>query len=171
MHHEIRDLRGLAPEMVEVQDGGVRLPAIRTTSAIEDRANVVGVAPAARACRSRCTASACGAPAVTADANDLAEFDLRVEPGWGGAVVGELREVPALASHVVELQYDRVGLAAVDARVSQEMRQEMSFCAQPACGPCGAGLRSMKLAAVGEVRPRATTTPVLPAPECADRKK
>ena len=69
-------------------------------------------------------ASVGGAPAMTVCTNDVALGDL-VEHGVPVAVAQAFGDVEALVSHVVELEHNRIGLAAVSARPLAEQRHEI----------------------------------------------
>ncbi|MGH2878078.1 MAG: hypothetical protein ACRDK4_00490 [Solirubrobacteraceae bacterium] len=74
-----------------------------------------------RACEAKCT---CGAPAMAVRAHDLALGDL-IDDGVPGVRSQSCADVEALVPEVVELQDERVGLAAVDAgMVGKEVHEQ-----------------------------------------------
>ena len=125
------DLRSLCPNVIEVQDDRIALAAIHAAAPPEDRLEVSEVASDRRVdvgAPRRLDRVAPPPPrasgrasAVAVDADHLAPGDLlidRNERGAGGDQRGDTR---GLLRDVVELQHDRVALAAIDARVSAEV--------------------------------------------------
>ena len=164
-NHHVGDVRGLCPDVIEVEHDAVRLPTVDAARALQDPRDEGGVASTARAHFLGRRPAGGRPPAMAADADHLAERDLFIEPPGGGAVMGELAHVGSFASDVIELENDRVGLTAVDARVRAEIGEEMPL---PSCAPTlerGPRLRAMQIAALSEVLPEAPSAAVLPGAE------
>jgi hypothetical protein len=114
---------------------------------------VVGAAPPA--------GSLGGAATVAVDANHLAARELASQSRDRRAACNEGREVSALWAYVIELEHERISLAAFNTLTSDEVGDdERSGVFDPSL-PRRARLSTVEVAAFSEVNAKAVTTPPL----------
>ena len=115
---------------------------------------------------------------MTVRANDLALLDLGQHSfKWDGAV-RKLADVDPLIPEVVELQNDWVGLAAVDAWMIQQIREEGSVIGLPHAigslldpGACSFRILCMSELCLGDVAlPAPVLAPVTLSPVTVERR-
>jgi hypothetical protein len=150
----------LVAQVIELEDYCVALATVDARASCEHRADVREVT-GDRTGRIRATrvvgidaSPARSLPrtsAMAVGAHDLAPSDLGVD-GLERRTVGDQRaDVCGLVSHVVELQHDRVALAAIDARVRAEVLQDVRLERTGAGALRGFGLIAMEVAARAEI--------------------
>jgi hypothetical protein len=162
---QIRDVRGLAADVIEVEHNSVRLPAVRAIRSSQYFVDVVGVTRSALADDGRWAATLDRTSSMATGAHHFAERQLFVQAGGPDPEVGKLTKTHPFSPDMVELENDGVGGAAVGARVRHEIREQVGLCAQTPAGERGAGLRAVQIAARLEVLPATPSAPVLTAPE------
>lgn len=102
-------------------------------------------------------------PAVTVHAHDLAQVDLALKPPDRPPGGRELADVRPLVLEVVELEHQRIGLRAADARVAGEVLVHEATGRQAAPRACIGGLCPVTATPVRKVLRKAASTPMLPA--------
>jgi hypothetical protein len=98
---------------------------------------------------------------MAAGTDHVASRDLLVETAQSDASVRELRDRGRLASQMVELQYDRIRLSAVDARVGPEERKNVRLSRQAPLFLRSRGLLTVKVTALNEVLTAAASASIL----------
>lgn len=167
---ELRDIRALGTHMIEVEQHRICLTAIGASRPSQDLGDVASVALPIRSSAGACSATIGRAAPVAARTHDLAQRDLLVEPRRRGSQMGELGKPHPLLGEVIELEHDRVALAAVGARVVQQVREQMTFRPDPPRNAGCAGLGTVEVPAIAEVLAAAAAAAVLAAPEGAQRQ-
>jgi hypothetical protein len=161
----------LGSDVVELEDDGVSLSAIYarvSTQDIEDVREVpcdVPIRVRARRnvrCRSAPPPAADGGPtAMAVGADDLTPGDLGFDGLHRHGVGNQFGDARRLVADVVELEDDRIRLAAIDARVVTEVVEHL--CAQGSLSRQLGGVRlsSVRVASLAEVGGEAGPTPPL----------
>jgi hypothetical protein len=162
---QVRDVRGLGADVIEVEYGSVGLTAVRARRSAQDVIDIGRVTRAALADHGRGAAALDRTSPVATGAHHLAERQLFVQAGRSRPEVGKLSESHPLSPDMVELEKDGVALAAVGARVRHEIGEQVRLGAQTPAGQGSAGLRAVQIAARAEVLPGTTPASVLTAPE------
>jgi hypothetical protein len=139
--------------VIEVEQDRISLPAVDASALPEDRVKVSEVAGYRRvrvgAPRSFGRISAaparalCGPSSMAVDADDFALLDLAVKDIGCDARCDESRDPGRLLAYVVELEHDGIVLAAVNARMLAQVRDNVGM--EDACSRL---LRGVRLAAV-----------------------
>ena len=161
----------LGPDVVELEDDGVSLSAIHARVAAQDIEYVREVPRDVRIrVRTRRNVRCCGAPPPAADggptamavrADDLTSGDLGVDGPRRRCAGDQLRDARRLLTEVIELEDDRIGLAAIDARVMTEMVEYLGAQGSLSRQLGGVRLSSVCVASLAEVGCEAGPTPPL----------
>jgi hypothetical protein len=154
---ELHDGPRLRPDVIEVQDADVRLAAVDASGYgqyLQGEPHVTRLCDGPPSNRREVrrgaapTAAPRGPAAMAVGAHDLAAGDLGLENGEQHAAPHQGRDLGALRAQMVELQDDRIRLAAVDARArAKECEHE--------------GLRFFHARCLERVVPTAVTGPLL----------
>ena len=159
------------PDVVELEDDGVSLSAIYARVSAQDIEEVREVPRYVRVrvwarrnvrLRSAAPPAADGGPtAMAVRANDLTSGDLGVDGPHRRCAGDQLRDARRLLAEVIELEDDRIGLAAIDARVMTEMVEHLGAQGSLSRQLGGVRLSSVCVASVAEVGGEAGPTPPL----------
>jgi len=125
--YEVRDRTRLVAYVVEFEHLRIVHPAVDTRRAFEDRAHEGDVPLATRGhpLANALWPAVLRSSSMAARADDVASRDLLVETAQSNAGVCELSDRGRLVSQMVELQYDGIHLAAIDAPVGLEVRENV----------------------------------------------
>ena len=161
----------LGPDVVELEDNGVSLSAIYARVPAQDIKDVREVPGDVRirvwACRNvrrrgaPPPAAGGGPTAMAVCADDLTSGDLGVDGRHRRCAGDQLRDARGLLAEMIELEDDRIGLAAIDARVMTKMVEHP--CAQGSLSSQLGGVRlsTVCVASLAEVRGEARSAPPL----------
>ena len=163
----------LGPDVVELEHDGVSLSAIDARVSAQDIEDVREVPRDVRIrVRTRQDVRCRGAPPPAADgsptamairADDLTSGDLGVDGPRRGCARDQLRDARRLRAEVIELEDDRVGLAAIDAGVLTKMVEYLRAQGSLSRQLGGVRLSSVCVASLAEVRGEAGPAPPLQA--------
>ena len=161
----------LGPDVVELEHDGVALSAIHARVSAQDIEDVrevprhVRIRVRARRnvrCRGSPPLATDGGPAAMAvRADDLTSRDLGVDRPHRRCAGDQFRDARRLLAEVIELEDDRIGLSAIDARVMTEMVEHL--CTERSVSGQFGGVRlsSVCVASLAEIRGEAGPTPPL----------
>lgn len=168
---KLKNGSGLRPDVVEIQDADIGLPAVSAWSPLEVAVGEGEVSgglvplgsggPPPLLCTPPPPFSARASSPVTVDANDFAFIELSLQGRKGVAHGPEAGHVPALASDVVELEDNRILLAAVSTSMRSQVLPDEGRCRLLPLGPCHGGLLPVPVAAPSEVQAKALAAPPL----------
>jgi hypothetical protein len=170
---EARDGRALGPDVVELEKKRVRFATVHARVRREDSEDMSEVARDERIrvgtprrhgdiCASP-TGSSRRASPVAVGADHLAAGHFRVDCRDRGRGGEQRWDVRRLLRHVVELEHDGIGFAALDARVFTQVIQDMGAEPPLTCTLGGARLAAMHVASGAEVGREAGSAPPLNA--------
>jgi hypothetical protein len=122
------DRAPLRSDVIELEHHGIALTAVHAGGRPEHRRDELEISQPPRSeAGSPRRAARGGTSLVAVAADDLAFCDFRHKSRERQAVVRERRDILRFAGDMVVLQYNRVTLSAVDARVRDEVRKEESL--------------------------------------------
>jgi hypothetical protein len=161
----------LSPDVVELEDDGVPLSAIHAGVSARDIEDVREVPRHVRIrVRARRNVRCRGSPPPATDrgpsamavrADDLTSGDLGVDGPHRRCAGDQFRDARRLLAEVIELEDNRIGLSAIDARMMAEMFEHLGTQGSVSGQFGGVRLSSVCVASLAEVRSEAGPTPPL----------
>lgn len=162
---QVRDIRGLEADVIEVEHGSIRMTAVRARRSSQEVIDVARVTRSALADDGPWAATLDRTSPMATGAHHFAERQLFVQASRARPEVGKLRETHSFSPDMVELEKDGVALAAVKARVRNEIGEQVGLGALAPTDQRGARLGAVQVAARLEVLPATPSAPVLTASE------